>query len=226
LFLVPFNTLVQVSTNPAERTRVMAGNNLVNSLFIVTFAVFQTIGLRYLPPLPFFLLLGGFNLLLTLWLGLRLPALYAQFIAWVLVKGFFRLGIEGADRVPSKGPVLLVGRAGTPLRALAIVQAGNRPIRVVIEREGTPGWLGWVLGHLGYLPLHSSPELAFQAGEAVCIFSGDPDAIAASVPGTAILPVFVVGGNRWYDRIRVRFGRPRQPGQPDLSTEPGLDAAK
>ncbi len=209
IFLVPFNTLVQVSTNPSERTRVMSANNLMNSLFVVAFALVQTVGLRYLPTLPFFLGIGALNVMLTLWLGWRLPALYAQFVAWFVVKGLLRLGIEGAERVPARGPVVLAARWGTPIRALAIVQAGNRPFRVVIGRDGTPGWLGWVLGHLGYLPLHASPATALGDGEAVCVFTSDPDPVALSVPGTPIIPVYVVGGHRWYERIRVRFGLPR-----------------
>ncbi len=104
LFVVPLFALIQSRTPKAELSRVIAGLNIQNALFIVAAAV---IGIALqLPhvvlfgariPLPglsipqVFLALAIANTLVALWIFTLVPEFLMRFLSWVLVSVLYRL---------------------------------------------------------------------------------------------------------------------------------------
>ncbi|HET7268340.1 MAG TPA: MFS transporter [Oleiagrimonas sp.] len=83
LYIVPLFALVQQRTAPHRLSRVIAGNNIINSLFMVLAA-----GLGMLAPhigldVPALIaLVCVINLLVMTWLCVRVPEFWQRFVAW------------------------------------------------------------------------------------------------------------------------------------------------
>ncbi|MGH8110908.1 MAG: MFS transporter [Rhodanobacteraceae bacterium] len=87
LFIVPLFATVQRLSAPAELSRVIAGNNIWNAIFLVAAALFG-IGLLHtgltIPQL--FLLTAVLNALMMAYLAWRVPAFGRRFLAWARLR--------------------------------------------------------------------------------------------------------------------------------------------
>src|SRR6476619_1209767 len=86
-FLVPLFALVQSRTPKAELSRVIAGNNILNALFIVAAAVCGIAaqqGLHWSIP-KFFLALAIANAAVAIYIFTLVPEFLMRFLSWWLV---------------------------------------------------------------------------------------------------------------------------------------------
>src|SRR5690625_3487756 len=83
LYIVPLFALVQQRTRPQRLSRVIAGNNIINSLFMVLAAglgvLAPSLGLD-VPALIALVCVG--NLLVMAWLCIRVPEFWRRFVDW------------------------------------------------------------------------------------------------------------------------------------------------
>ena len=185
-YLVQLFALVQNRTPRNELSRVIAGNNILNAVFIVVAAVFGIAVQRFLhwsiPQL--FLALGILNAIVAIYIFTLVPEFLMRFLSWMLVKSLYRLRVQGIEHIPDQGPALLVCNHVSYMDALIIGGAVPRPARFVMHHAifNAPV-IHWLFRTAKAIPIASAKtdpallERAFAAvdaalaeGEIVCLF--------------------------------------------------------
>lgn len=186
-FIVPLFALIQSRTEKHHLSRVIAGMNIQNAVFIVSAAITGIVLQRYLGfNIPeVFLLLSLLNLAVLVYLMLLVPEFFLRFLAWIYIRIMYRVEVHGIEKhVPDEGPALLVCNHVSYMDALLLSSAVPRPIRFVMYYKifNTPG-THWAFKAANAIPIagrSEDPKLmerAFAAvdqaladGELVCIF--------------------------------------------------------
>jgi hypothetical protein len=184
-YIVPLYALVQTRSDAAHRSRIIAGNNILNAAFIVAAAA-MAIGLfaagLTIPQL--ILVTALLNAVVALYIYLLVPEFLMRFLVWMLVHSVYRLDKSGLEHVPDKGPALIVANHVSFVDALVIAAAVRRPVRFVMDHRifGIPV-LNFVFRTGKAIPIASSKEdpammehafdevaRALRDGDVVCIF--------------------------------------------------------
>lgn len=186
-FVVPLFALIQSRTPKAELSRVIAGLNIQNSLFIVAAAMIGIAVQRLLGwSIPqVFLALAIANALVTLWIFTLVPEFLMRFLSWLLVSVLYRLRARGIEEhVPDEGPALLVCNHVSYMDALILAGSIPRPVRFVMYyRIFDIPVMRWIFRTARAIPIAGAREdpalmqrafdqvdAALAAGELVCIF--------------------------------------------------------
>ena len=104
-FIVPLYALVQQRSEPSHRSRVIAGNNILNALFMVVSALIAIVFLNRGFTIPqLFLVIAVFNAAVAIYIYSLVPEFLMRFIVWILVNIMYRLRAEGLERIPDEGP--------------------------------------------------------------------------------------------------------------------------
>ncbi|MBN8482899.1 MAG: MFS transporter [Xanthomonadales bacterium] len=133
LFIVPLFALVQSRTDRAELSRVIAGNNILNALFMVV-AAGLGLGLTALGlTIPqIFLVVAVLNAAVAIYIYTLVPEFLMRFLSWILVNTLYRIRTEGLDHIPEEGPALLVCNHVSYMDALIVAGSVRRPARFVM----------------------------------------------------------------------------------------------
>ncbi len=133
LFIVPLFALVQSRTDRSELSRVIAGNNILNALFMVTSAGLG-LGLTALGlSIPqIFLCVAVLNAVVAIYIYTLVPEFLMRFLSWILVNTLYRIRTEGLDNIPEHGPALLVCNHVSFMDALIVGGSVRRPSRFVM----------------------------------------------------------------------------------------------
>jgi len=186
-FAVPLFALIQSRTPREELSRVIAGMNIQNAMFIVLAAVggiaLQTYAGWTIPQL--FLALAIAGVLVSLWIFSIVPEFAMRFVSWLLVRMLYRLRVRGVERfVPDEGPALIVCNHVSYMDALILAGVIPRPVRFVmyykIFRIPVMSWIFRTANAIPIAGAREDPELmqkafdeidaALAAGEIVGIF--------------------------------------------------------
>ncbi len=184
-YIVPLYALVQLRSEEAHRSRIIAGNNILNALFMVVAAAAAIALLKAgLTIAQLFLVAGLMNAAVALFIYRLVPEFLLRFIVWILIHSVYRLDKRGLENIPDKGPALLVCNHVSFVDALVIMAACRRPIRFVMDHSifKLP-ILKFVFREGGAIPIASAKEnpqlleraydrvaAALEAGELVAIF--------------------------------------------------------
>jgi 1-acyl-sn-glycerol-3-phosphate acyltransferase len=184
-FTVPLYTLIQQRSAPSERSRVVAGNNILNALLMVIGAVMLA-GLDALAlPVPsIFLVLSGLCLATAVYIYSLLPEFLLRFVAWILSRTMYRMTVLGHEHIPETGPVVLVCNHVAFNDSVIVAGSVRRPARFVMDHRMAKTPVASVLfRHSKVIPIAPAHEdsalmeAAFakiaeelRAGEVVCIF--------------------------------------------------------
>lgn len=186
-FIVPLFALIQSRTEKHMLSRVIAGMNIQNAVFIVSAAVISIVLQRYLNfNIPqVFLLLSVLNFVVLIYLILLVPEFFMRFLAWIYIHIMYRIDVRGVEEfVPDEGPALLVCNHVSYMDALILSSAIPRPIRFVMYYKIFNAPLTrWAFKAAHAIPIagkHEDAELmqrafdevdqALAEGELVCIF--------------------------------------------------------
>jgi 1-acyl-sn-glycerol-3-phosphate acyltransferase len=132
-YIVPLFALVQSRAERSELSRVIAGNNILNALFMVAAAALG-IGLTALGlSIPqIFLTVAVLNALVAIYIYALVPEFLMRFLSWMLVSTLYRIKVEGIEKVPDEGPALLVCNHVSYMDALIVGGVVRRPVRFVM----------------------------------------------------------------------------------------------
>jgi len=184
-YIVPLYAMVQTRSDPAHRSRIIAGNNILNAAFIVAAAAIA-IGLfaagLSIPQL--ILVTALLNAAVAVYIYLLVPEFLMRFLVWILVHSIYRLQKTGLERVPDVGPALIVANHVSFVDALVIAAAVRRPVRFVMDhRIFAIPLLKFVFRTGKAIPIASAKEdpqmmerafaevaKALREGDVVCIF--------------------------------------------------------
>jgi 1-acyl-sn-glycerol-3-phosphate acyltransferase len=184
-FIVPLYALILSRSDPEHRSRVIAGNNIVNAAFIVAAALIGALFLQLGATVPqLFLLTALLNAAVAAFIFSLVPEFLMRFLAWLLIHAVYRLDKSGLEHIPEEGPALVVCNHVSFVDAVVIMAACRRPIRFVMDHRifRTPV-LNFIFRTGGAIPIASrkeDPEMmerafaavaaALRAGELVGIF--------------------------------------------------------
>ena len=135
-YIVPLYALIQIRSEPSHRSRIIAGNNILNALFMVA-AAGIAIGLFSLGfTIPQLLLATALmNAVVALYIYRLVPEFLMRFIVWLLIHSVYRLKKEGIDHIPEEGAAVIVCNHVSFVDALVIAAACPRPIRFVMDHQ-------------------------------------------------------------------------------------------
>lgn len=133
-YSVPLNAIIQHRSDPEKRSRIIAGNNILNALFMVAAA---GVGILCLGPLHLsipqvFLVAAIGNALVAIYIYTLLPEFLLRFMVWMLMHTIYRLRVVHEERIPDEGAALLVCNHVSFVDAFVLAAASRRPIRFVM----------------------------------------------------------------------------------------------
>jgi hypothetical protein len=135
-YIVPLYALIQSRTDAQHRSRIIAGNNIVNAAFMVAASAIA-VGLLAagltIPQLV--LVLGLMNALVAAYIYRLVPEFLMRFLVWILIHSVYRLRKVGLERIPEEGPAILICNHVSYVDALVISAACRRPIRWVMDHR-------------------------------------------------------------------------------------------
>jgi 1-acyl-sn-glycerol-3-phosphate acyltransferase len=135
-YIVPLYALVQARSDPAHRSRVIAGNNILNALFMVAAAAIAVALLGAGLTIPqLFLVAAAMNAAVAVYIYRLVPEFMLRFMAWMLIHSVYRLQKSGLERIPDTGPAVLVCNHVSYADAVVITGACRRPIRWVMDHR-------------------------------------------------------------------------------------------
>lgn len=133
IFIMPTFTWVQKKAIAETRSRVIAGNNILNALFMVLSAVFIMLMHSLNLELPqIFLCLAILNLVIAIVAYHLVSQQSLRLLSWLWIRSWYRFSIIGAENIPKNGPCVLVCNHISYVDWLAIMGALKRPVRFVI----------------------------------------------------------------------------------------------
>jgi 1-acyl-sn-glycerol-3-phosphate acyltransferase len=135
-YIVPLYTLIQTRSDPAHQSRIIAGNNILNALFMVVAAVLGAGLLRAGWTVPqLFLLTAVLNAAIAYYIYRQVPEFLMRFLAWLLVHSVYRLERKGLEHIPPSGPAVLVCNHVSFVDAVVVMAASPRPVRFVMDHQ-------------------------------------------------------------------------------------------
>ncbi|MGD2128651.1 MAG: MFS transporter [Lysobacterales bacterium] len=134
-YIVPLYALVQARSQPSHRSRVIAGLNILNALFMVVAAVMAmlVLGPAGLSIPDLFLISAILNAVVAVYIFTLVPEFLVRFLVWLLIHTIYRVRVSGMDRIPDEGPVIVVSNHVSFVDPLILGGMIRRPVRFVMH---------------------------------------------------------------------------------------------
>ncbi|MES9905394.1 MAG: acyl-[ACP]--phospholipid O-acyltransferase [Sedimenticola sp.] len=180
MFIVPLNALIQFHASDHELGTVLAGNNWVQNVVMLSFLGLTVFfALNGVSSKSLFHLLTVTALAGALYTVWQLPQSLVRYLIARLFASTYRIQVLGFENLPGQGGVLMLGNHISWLDWAMIQIACPRPVRFVMHNAIYQRWyLRWFLDFFGVIPiaggqsreaLQQINEL-LKAGEVVCLF--------------------------------------------------------
>jgi 1-acyl-sn-glycerol-3-phosphate acyltransferase len=184
-YIVPLYALIQIRSEPSRRSRIIAGNNIVNALFMVLSAIYAIVLLGAGLSVPeLFLITAVLNALVAIYIFTLVPEFFMRFMVWIFIAIMYRVQKQGLERIPDEGAAVLVCNHVSSVGPLVLTGCCRRPMRFVMHYKiyQIPV-LNFIFRTAGAIPIASTREdpdmlrraydevdAALKAGELVCLF--------------------------------------------------------
>ena len=234
IYIVPLYALVQQRSEPTYLSRVIAGNNILNAVFMVAAALIAIALLGQGLSIPQLLLVMAlFNAAVAVYIFTLVPEFLLRFVVWILIHLVYRLRARGLEQIPDQGAVLVACNHVSLMDALVISGCCRRPIRFVMDHQifQTPllNAIFRIAGAIPIAPARDNPAILqsayeqvadhLQQGEIVGIFPEGrltPDGelgpfksgIEQIVQRTPVLVVPMALRGLWGSFFSRRYGKP------------------
>src|ERR1035438_4741598 len=185
VFFVPLNAYLQQRSESREKGRIIATNNIYNTLgMLLATAVFYAChdGLHISPP-HIILAFGFVSLLITVYIVTVVDDFLIRFVLWLVTHTIFRIRIVGQENVPFRGPALLVSNHMSHVDGFLVGACVQRFIRFMVwqpiyEMKA----FHWLLSRANAIPVGTgggrdavesirAARRELAAGHIVCIFA-------------------------------------------------------
>ncbi|MGZ5094445.1 MAG: 1-acyl-sn-glycerol-3-phosphate acyltransferase, partial [Burkholderiales bacterium] len=132
-YIVPLYALIQTRSDPGHRSRIIAGNNILNAVLMVLAAALA-IGLfaAGLTIPQVILATAVLNAAVALYIYALVPEFLMRFMVWMLIHSVYRLRKSGIEKIPEEGAAIVVCNHVSFVDALVISAGCRRPIRWVM----------------------------------------------------------------------------------------------
>jgi acyl-[acyl-carrier-protein]-phospholipid O-acyltransferase/long-chain-fatty-acid--[acyl-carrier-protein] ligase len=180
LFIIPLNALIQFHAKDEELGSVLAGNNWVQNIVMLSFlgltVTFAIAGIQGIGLFHILTLTAVVGAAYTIY---RLPQSLVRYLLGRIFAGRYKVTVQGFEHIPGQGGVLMLGNHISWLDWAILQIACPRPIRFVMHREIYQRWyLKWFLDFFGVIPIASGKSKQalddinelLKKGEVVCLF--------------------------------------------------------
>lgn len=130
-YTVPLYTIIQLRTEEKERSRIVAANNVINSLFMVVASIYSIVALQYLSVLELILSVMVINVIVGIYIFTIVPEFAMRFLVFCILKFMYRIKKENLN-LPMDGAYVVVGNHVSFMDGLIISAAVKRPMRFVM----------------------------------------------------------------------------------------------
>jgi acyl-[acyl-carrier-protein]-phospholipid O-acyltransferase/long-chain-fatty-acid--[acyl-carrier-protein] ligase len=133
-FVVPLNALLQQRPNASEKGRVLAANNVLNTIgIILASATLTVLGDVFALPVTRILVIAGvFTLVSNVYVLAKLPDFFVRFTLWLLTHTIYRITIVGRPNIPQRGPALIIANHVSTIDGALIGACIQRFVRFIV----------------------------------------------------------------------------------------------
>ncbi|NNC67109.1 MAG: MFS transporter [Gammaproteobacteria bacterium] len=136
IYIVPLYALIQARSNPKRRSRIIAGNNILNALFIIVAGIYAIALTRAGLSIPqLFLIAAILNAVVAIYIYTLIPEFFMRFVVWILVHLVYRIKKVNLDNIPEEGAAIVACNHVSLMDALIIGGCVRRPIRFVMYHK-------------------------------------------------------------------------------------------
>jgi 1-acyl-sn-glycerol-3-phosphate acyltransferase len=136
LYSVPMYALIQIRSQPSHRARIIAANNILNALFMITSAIIVGFLLKVGLTVPqVFLVVGLLNAVVAFYIFMLVPEYLLRFVAFVMARLVYRFKVTGDENIPAEGAAILVCNHVSFVDPVLLMAASPRPIRFIMDHE-------------------------------------------------------------------------------------------
>ncbi len=184
-YSVPLYALIQQRSERRHLSRIIAANNIINSLFMVGAAILSIIILNMGFSIPqLFLFVAVMNAVVAIYIYSLLPEFLMRFLAWMVINVVYRIRPTGLENIPKDGPAVVVCNHVSFMDPIILGGSVARPMRFVMYYKiFKMPFLSFIFRNAKAIPIASKTEdeammnAAFErvdeelaAGNIVCIF--------------------------------------------------------
>ena len=133
-YIVPLFALVLSRAERSQLSRIIAGNNILNALFMVVASVLSGVLLNvsHLSIPQLFLSAALMNAVVAIYIYTLVPEFLLRFVDWILINTLYRVETKGLENIPEEGPAILVCNHVSFMDPLIILGSVRRPVRFVM----------------------------------------------------------------------------------------------
>jgi len=184
-YSVPLYALIQKRSDRRHLSRIIAANNIINSLLIVAAAVISIIILKSGFSIPqLFLFIAALNAVVAIYIYSLLPEFLMRFLSWLVINLVYRIRPTGLEHIPKTGPAVVVCNHVSFMDPVILGGSIMRPMRFVMYYKiFQMPVLSFIFRNAKAIPIASRAEneelmnAAFEqvdaelaAGNIVCVF--------------------------------------------------------
>jgi hypothetical protein len=189
LFIVPLYAFVQIRTDAADRSRVIAANNIINAVFMVTAGIMAA-GMLLLgfDVLDIFKVTAVMTAMVTIYILWVVPEFFLRLVAWLLIHSVYRIEKVDLHNIPEEGGALIVCNHVSFVDPIILHGLLPRPARYVMyDLFYRLPVLNWLFRALKSIPINTK-----RADEVV--YTNAFDEIAKSLEKGRLVVIFPEGG--------------------------------
>lgn len=184
-YSVPLYALIQKRSKRRHLSRIIAANNILNALLMVSAAVISVVVLQLGLSIPeLFLIIAVLNAVVAIYIYSLLPEFLMRFLAWLTINIVYRIRPIGLDNIPQEGAAIVVCNHVSFMDPIILGGSVTRPMRFVMHYKiFQMPLLSFIFRTAKAIPIASRSEdedlmnSAFEkvdaelaAGHIVCIF--------------------------------------------------------
>ncbi|MDX1518164.1 MAG: MFS transporter [Woeseiaceae bacterium] len=186
IYSVPLYALIQQRAERRHLSRIIAANNILNSVFMVVASIMSIVVLEFLDlSIPeLFLIIAALNALVAIYIYTLLPEFLMRFLAWIIISVVYRIRATGTENIPHQGPAVIVCNHVSFMDPVILGGCIRRPMRFVMYyRIFDMPFLRFFFKNAKAIPIASAREdeqlmndafdqvdAELAAGNLVCIF--------------------------------------------------------
>jgi hypothetical protein len=132
-YSVPLYALIQKRSKRQHLSRIIAANNIMNSLLMVGAAVLSIVVLKSGFSIPeLFVIVAVLNAVVAIYIYSLLPEFLMRFLAWLVINIVYRVRPTGLENIPNEGPVVVVSNHVSFMDPIILGGSVRRPMRFVM----------------------------------------------------------------------------------------------
>lgn len=166
LYTVPLYAILQHRSTPSHRARVIASNNVMNSLFMVVAAVGTVVMLQLNYTVnDVFLVIAILNIFVAIYISKLLPDLLLKSILRLVLTALYGVKVHGLENYYNAGKRVVIIANHTSFLDAALFAAflPDKPTFAIDKRTSEKWWVRWFLPLVDAYPVDATNPMAVKS---------------------------------------------------------------